>query len=143
MTSDPEQSYSEPQPPVPSERHKQRDHIIRLWLLTIAGTDLVYGGIYAVGGAANSPAQVLLRDVMPMPLWGVLTIAIAGLLAGHRYVAAGVMGGSVWCAYATTSLISVFQGTAQSSSGPALLLGIAALHLLITYGADLWPSKGE
>jgi hypothetical protein len=114
-----------------------------LWLLAIAGTDLIYGGIYAVGGAANSPALVLMNDVMPMPLWGVLTIAIAGLLAGHWYVAAGVVGGAVWCVYATTSLISVFQGTAQSSSGPALLLGVAALHLLITYGADLWPAKKE
>lgn len=127
----------EPQPPVP-DRHQQ---LQRLWLLAIAGTDLIYGAIYAAGGAANSPALMLMKDIMPMPVWGVLTIAVAGLLVGHRYSTAGIVGGAVWCAYATTSLISVFQGTAQSQSGPALLFGVAALHLLITYGAGLTLKK--
>lgn len=116
-------------------RVRQQRQLIRLWLLALAGTDLVYGGVDVAGGAATSPALTLMKNIMPMVVWGVLIIAVAGLLIGRQYFTAGIVGGVMWCTYAITSLMSVIRGTSPSASLPALLFGVTALHLLVTYGA--------
>lgn len=112
---------------------KQRYH--RAYPLTIGVIDLLYGGTYAAGGTATSPALLVMQEALPMPVWGLLlcAVGVGVLLRYHQY--AGIVGGAVWSAFAITSLMSVIAGTASSAGGPPLLVGVAALHLLVTYGA--------
>lgn len=112
---------------------KQRYH--RAYPLAVAGIDLIYGGTYAAGGTASSPALLIMQEALPMPVWGLMLCAVGVGVALRFHQHAGVLGGAVWSAFAITSLMSVIAGTATSSGGPPLLIGMAALHLLITYGA--------
>lgn len=107
----------------------------RMFPVTIAGIDLLYGGTFALGGTANLASQQILREALPMPVWGLMLCAVAAGLFLRYQQYAGMLGGAVWSAFALTALLAVIQGTASSAGGPPLLLGIAALHLLITYGA--------
>lgn len=117
-----------------TQRPAHRPVFIRMWRWVIGGMDILYGGIYLAGGTANSPAQLQLAALAPWQVWGGVYAVSGALLLTRRGDRVGAaVGGFGWVVYAAASGLSIAEGTALSSGSPVLLLGWAALHLLILY----------
>lgn len=106
-----------------------------VWRVTVALVDILYGGIFVLGGTANASYQQLLKPTLSMQLWGALLV-LAGALFVSRYLeVGGVLGAVIWVTFSAASVVTEFQHTAESGSGPVLLAAFAIFHLLITYAA--------
>jgi hypothetical protein len=106
-----------------------------VWRITVALVDILYGGIFVLGGTANASYQQLLKPTWSMQMWGALLV-LAGAFFLSRYLeVGGVLGAVIWTTFAAASLVTEFQHTAESASGPVLLAAFAVFHLLITYAA--------
>lgn len=112
----------------------RRDRLSAYFLTALAGTNLTYGGVFALGGKAESASQLLLKPVLPPTLWGAALVGAAALLwLGHNR-SGPVIGVTVWGALAAASGITIAQGTAASYGGPCLFAGLTALHAVILWG---------
>lgn len=106
-----------------------------IWRNTVGLIDCAYGSIILMGGHAGSSYQVLLKQVCPLQFFAIILVLVGGMLVSRSLRWGGVLGATVWFSFAIASLVTVVQHTAESDAGPALLVGFAMLHLLITYGA--------
>lgn len=106
-----------------------------LWRYTVAGADVAWGAVFLFGGAAKLPYQQLLKEVMPMQVWGGLLVLVGTLLFTRHLRAGGVGGALVWAASSLATVITVSKGISPSAASPVLLVAFAIFHLLITYGA--------
>lgn len=112
---------------------KSVDRIRIHWLTALVLADVFYGGVTMFGGRSESAAQVLLRNIVPIGLWGV-TLCVAGLMIWFGwYVYGSVLGIIAWGLLAAASVSSVLTGTALSLSGPILLGWATGCHILIAY----------
>jgi hypothetical protein len=106
-----------------------------LWRIVLGAIDSLYGGIILSGAHANSAYQQILERVCPLQIFAVVLVIVGSLIISRTLKWGGVMGAAVWMSFGMASLVTVFQHTAESDTGPVLLIGFAILHLLITYGA--------
>jgi hypothetical protein len=105
------------------------------WRVMVAVTDILYGGVFVLGGTANASYQQLLKPTMPIGVWGALLV-LAGALFVSRYLQwGGVLGALIWTTFSVASMVTLFQHTAETATGPILLAAFAVQHLLITYAA--------
>lgn len=107
---------------------------IRLhWLGLLIGVDALYGLINIFGKAESAP-QILLRTILPLPVWYGMLVLAAVLVTFGFSVPGGVVGTLGWSALAAASAFTIVHGTAESYGGPVLLGGFGAgFHILITY----------
>jgi hypothetical protein len=108
------------------------DPIRKHWLGLLILIDVLYGGINVFTPAQSAP-QILLREVLPIPVWGGMLVVCAVLVAFGWSVHGGVVGAFGWLAQAIASFATIVQGTALAYNGPILLGGMGAFHALITY----------
>lgn len=119
------------------------DRLSALHLITIAAIDAGYGATFLFGGKAESASQLLLRPILPPPLWGgILVVAAIGLWMGWNR-GAPVLGLLVWGGLAAASAITIIAGTATSYGGPWLFLGFAALHGVVFWGEESGRDTGK
>lgn len=107
----------------------------RWWEAAIGLTDAMYGIAYLLGGAAQTPALLIMGSVLPMRVWGGLLMAVGVLMAARLYVGAGVLGALVWSMFTITSAMTLVMGTSPAAGGVFLVAGFTLLHLLVAYGA--------
>lgn len=109
----------------------------RLRVATLAllySFDALYGMLFLLGGKADSPSQILLRQILPIPFWGGLLVVFAAV-AWIGYGERGAMGCLVlWAMMTIASIISIIQGTASSWGGPLLFGLCMGLHIVTLYG---------
>lgn len=121
------------------------DRLSGLYLIALAATDAGYGATFLLGGRAESASQLLLRPILPPPLWGgMLCLAAIGLWFGWNR-GGPILGLIVWGALAAASGITIAQNTASSYGGPWLFAGMAALHGVVLWGemSDTDTGKGS
>jgi hypothetical protein len=108
------------------------DPIRRHWLTWVVLVDCLYGGINMFG-RAEGPSQLLLRSILPLPLWyGLLPLAAALITLGYS-VRGGMIGTFAWGSFAVAAILTIANGTALSYGGAIPLLGWAGVHIMIIY----------
>lgn len=108
------------------------DRIRLHWLGLLVAVDALYGLVNIFGKAESAP-QILLRTILPLPVWYGLIVGSAVLITFGWSVPGGVVGTLGWSALAAASASTIVHGTAESYGGPFLLGGWAGWHILVTY----------
>lgn len=133
-------------PPPPTHAEAQREltrrryRFARRWLTVLAGTDIGTGVAY-LAGPTTAPNLQLVAQAVPIALCAILFAAVgvclaAGLKWGGRwYIVGGFTGAVLWLVWGGALTITVMQQTATSAVGLPLYGGLAAMHMLIVYGA--------
>lgn len=111
----------------------------RLRVSTLAllyGFDFTYGLLFAFGGKADSPSQVILRQWVPVPAWG----AFLAVAAGLAWIGYGERGGLAclvaWSLMVIASIVSIVSGTASSWGGPLIFGMVMGMHVITVYGVS-------
>ena len=118
---------------LPSVDDSARYH--RSWIFTVAALDALTGLFYVLGGAATSPTLLLMRQIMPMPVWGGALVLVGLLLVVRRHEFGGFGGGVVWLMFTAAAVITLVNRTTVAAGSSPMSLGLAGIHLLITYEA--------
>lgn len=107
---------------------------IRLhWLSMVVTGDVAYG-LVNMFGKAETASQILLRSILPLPVWYGALVLAAVLIAFGFSIPGGMIGTGAFGALAVASVSTIVHGTAQSYGGPILLAVFGAgPHILITY----------
>jgi hypothetical protein len=126
--------WGDPMPDQP-DLTPRRMRYAAVWRVMVAVTDILYGGVFVLGGTAHASYQQLLKPTWSMQVWGALLV-LAGAFFLSRYLeVGGVLGAVIWTTFCVASVVTEFQHTAETASGPILLAAFALFHLLITYAA--------
>ena len=107
-----------------------KDKIRVAWLTWLCIADAMYGGINMFG-KAESAAQVLLRNIFPIPVWGTAMLLGAVLIWFGWSIQGAMLSGFVWAFTAGAALVSISVGTALSYSGPVPAAFLAGCHAMI------------
>lgn len=122
---------------MPYRRHievwKSKNPIRVHWLTALVFADLYYGGVNALQHENRAAAQVVLRHAFPTWVWGLALVAASVLLWFGWYVYGAVLGTVCWGALLIATILSIFDGTAQSWAGPGLIGWAMICHMLVTY----------
>lgn len=117
---------------------------VRGVVLILAAVAAGMGFAYLVGPTPTSASLVAMAAMLEwaggMRAWGALLFAAALLIAFRQYLFGHSLAALVLLIWALCSAVTVVQGTAMASSGPATIGGWAVLHMWMLYAhrASRW-----
>ena len=86
-----------------------------------------FGDIAIRPGAYSSGTFAVLRDLLPLRVWGLALVAGAIAMATTRGPAAVIVTGALLASWASGLLSAVATGDSQSPAGAVWILGVVAL----------------